>query len=190
MKHTFQYRASRGAGLRLFVLLAGLWCSGALSWSQSTAPKEHEVKAAFLINFAKFVEWPTNTFANSETPIRIGIMGEDALAEALTRMIQKQTAQGRRLEVRRGMTADESAQCQMIYFSKGSSPDWKFQLSELRGKPILTVGDLDDFAASGGVIGFNLVNKAVRFDINTSAAAMQQLQISSKLLAVARRVIQ
>jgi len=150
---------------------------------------EYDVKAAFLLNFAKFVDWPPKGFPDASAPLVIGIVGDDPFGAALPQLVQGQTALGRRIEVRHFKADEDCAACHLVFLSRSVAGRTEEILQRLKGRPVLTVSEKDDFVRQGGVIGFALVDKSVRFDINARAAEAADLKISSKLLAVARSVL-
>jgi hypothetical protein len=152
-------------------------------------PSEYEVKAAFLLNFAKFVEWPPKAFPDSNAPLVIGILGDDPFGDVLPKIVKDQTAQGRRIEIRYFKDDEDYGNCHVLFLSRSVADQTKDILQGLQGRPILTVSDKEDFTRQGGVINFALVEKTVRFDINAQAAEAADLKVSSKLFAVARSVV-
>lgn len=159
------------------------------SVARAAAPTEYEVKSAFLLNFARFVEWPTNVFSNASAPLIIGVVGAKEILDVLPRMTAQQTVRGRRFEIRELQPTDTGEDCQVLFIGRVAGTDGEALLRSLRGRPVLTVGETEDFNENGGVIRFLIVNKNVRFDVHTKAAAKAGLKISSKLLSVARTVI-
>jgi hypothetical protein len=151
---------------------------------------EDEVKAAFLLNFAKFVEWPSKAFHDSKAPFVIGIVGADPFGDALLQIVKGQTAQRRRIEIRHFKLAEDCGDCHLLFLSRSLVAQTDHILKRLEGRPVLTVSEKENFVRQGGVIGFAVVDKSVRFDINAKAAAAADLKVSSKLLAVAREVLQ
>jgi hypothetical protein len=155
----------------------------------AATPTEYEVKAAFLLNFARFVEWPAEAFADASAPLVIGIVGANDLAEVLPRVVASQTAQGRPIEVRHLQPSDDVGVCQVLFVGRSVDDSAESVLKSARNRPLLTVGETDTFNALGGIIRFLLIDKSVRFDVHSRAATDAGLKISSKLLAVARTVI-
>ena len=147
---------------------------------------EYQVKAAFLLNFAKFVDWPPAAFANSESPIAICILGKDPFGRSIDDLVQGEVVSGRKLIVRRISQAPAAQTCQIV-FTEQTGKDTAELLSSL-GPGVLTVGEGDDFVRQGGIIGFLIDSRHVRFDIDQKAAELADLKLSSKLLAVARAV--
>jgi hypothetical protein len=154
----------------------------------SAAPNlEDEVKAAFLLNFAKFVDWPPSAFAGPDAPIAICILGKDPFGGAIDELVAGETANGRKLIVRRIDRPPASGACQIV-FAGAPGKEAARLLSNL-GQGVLTVGEGRDFVRDGGMIGFVIDNRRVRFDINQGAAQAASLKLSAKLLAVARNVL-
>jgi len=148
---------------------------------------EHQVKAAFLLNFTKFVEWPQAAFGDEHSPITICVLGEDPFGGALDQIVEGEVVDGRRVIVRRLKEPPAAKQCQVLFVSPVIK-DVSQILSTVR-PGILTVGEEGDhFLRDGGVISFVIENRHVRFDINQSAAENEGLKLSSRLLRVARSV--
>jgi hypothetical protein len=148
-------------------------------------PLEYRVKAVFLLNFTKFVEWPEGTFGAPDAPLSICILGEDPFGRALDSVIEGETINNRRIVVRRIQRLPLPS-CQVLFMGRDEK-DISHTLAAVR-TGVLTVGEGDRFLREGGMIAFVLDNRRVRFDINQAAAASSGLQISSKLLNVARTV--
>lgn len=146
---------------------------------------EYQVKAAFLMNFVKFVEWPASTFREPDSPISICILGEDPFGKALDQLIAGESVNGRKVTVER-VKRTPPKNCQVLFLSRAERAIDK-TLPSL-GPGVLTVGEGDNFVREGGMIGFIIENRRVRFDINRSAAEKAELKLSSKLLSVARSV--
>ena len=151
------------------------------------APLEYQVKAAFLLNFTKFIEWPPAAFLDARSPLTICILGEDPFGTVLDQMVSGETLNGRQITLRRIQGLPEPKTCQVIFFHNSER-----NLSEtLAGLApgTLTVGEGDDFLRQGGIVAFVVENRRVRFDVNRGAAATALLTISSRLLNVARFVV-
>ena len=147
---------------------------------------EYDVKAAFLLNFTKFVEWPPESFADTNSPISICILGKDPFGHTLDDIVQGETVNGRKLAVRRIAQMPASNECQVVYVATNDHETGR-GLANL-GAGVLTVGDGESFIRDGGMIAFIVQNRRVRFDIKQSAADNAGLKLSSKLLSVARSV--
>lgn len=157
--------------------------------SQET-PKvsEYQVKAAFLYNFAKFVEWPDGTHSSADSPLRVGVLGKDPFGEILERTFKGRTAQGRSFSIARSDNPQDLLTCHIVFIRPPEEGTLIPLLKAFDGRPVLTVGEMEGFARSGGVINLYLQEKQVRFEINPTAAERAGLKISSKLLQLARLV--
>jgi len=174
-----------GALLPLCLLAALVLCLCRSLDAADAEPLEYRVKAAFLLNFTKFIEWPPSSFSSADSPFDLCVMGEDPFGRALDELVEGETVNGRKLEVQR-IRRDEAKNCQVLFIDNSEKEIPKI-LSGL-GPGVLTVGEGDGFLRDGGIIGFVIQNRRVRFDINQSAAEAARLKISSKLLIVARNV--
>jgi hypothetical protein len=163
--------------------VAGLLLRGSMAFGADDFP-EYQVKAAFLLNFIKFTDWPATAFADASSPVYICILGDDPFGSALDQVVSGETVNGRKVAVRRIKRTPESQACQVLFIVK---PD-KDTFKTLPGPGVLTVGEGESFIRNGGMIAFIVENRRVRFDINQSAADAGALKLSSKLLTVARAV--
>ena len=163
-----------------------LFCPTILFSQQYT---EYELKAAYIYNFGKFVQWPEETFKSPSDPFIIGIYGQNPFGDILQQTIQNKTLQNRSIIIVNVTTIEEAATCQILFIGKTN----KLQLSQINqglgNKPVLTVGDnIPEFCQTGGIINFTSQHSQKRFEINNKASARIQLIISSKLLALSRIV--
>lgn len=144
---------------------------------------EYQVKAAFLFNFAKFVEWPPPVDAVNE-PFTICLLG-DPFGPILDNTVRNENLDGRPLAIRRLTSADDPRQCQILFFRASETDDAPDILRTLDNAPVLTVGENANFIAVGGMIRFVQTGRRIRFEINPDAAERASLKISSRLLRVA-----
>jgi hypothetical protein len=172
--------------VQLVLGLGILLLSGA--WAQSPAAGEYQVKAAFLFNFAKFVEWPPSSFSDASAPLRICVFGRDPFGEELRNITNEKTVNGRKLEVNQVVDLQLARTCHIIFIASSETAQLKRILESLRGSNALTVGDTKSFTELGGMINFVLENDRVQFEVNRKAAEQAGLKISSKLLSVAKVV--
>jgi YfiR/HmsC-like len=150
---------------------------------------EHEVKAAFLFNFGKFVTWPSEAFKRDGT-LAIGVLGDDPIAEVLEHTVRDKQIQDRRIDIRRLRSAKEAGDsCQMVFIAAGERDRIGEILQVLGRSSVLTVSDMPDFVDRGGMISLLLDEKKVRFEVNLFAVEQAGLKMSSQLLKLARRVI-
>lgn len=149
---------------------------------------EYRIKAAFLFNFARFVEWPESKLGNDDSPLQICIFGDDPFGEILDETIQGKTVGTHPLAVLRSENINELKACEIVYMASNESARFASVISQLKGANTLLVNDHPDFINQGGMIRFVIVDRKLRFEINPDAAKREQLKISSKLLRVARIV--
>jgi hypothetical protein len=168
--------------LHLILLLLGAFF---ITDAQAPAFDEYQVKAAFLYNFAKFVEWPPGTFASPNDPVAICIVGQDPFGSALEDMVQGKKIGDRAFTVRRLRDTQQASNCQILFIGAGESKRTRALLETLKSTGILTVGETDDFTAAGGIIGLKLEGTRVRLQIAPETADRVRLRISSKLLGLA-----
>lgn len=159
--------------------------------SASEGDLEAKVKAAYLLNFTRYVNWPPEAFASLEDPFVICLLGAATLEPVLSRTLAGRQSQGRplvarRLEPRNGEVAAEG--CHVLFVGRQADPSPI--LGALRGRPTLTVGEQTGFLAAGGIVAFVIVDETVRFAANRSAAARSGLKLSSELLRVAHAIVQ
>lgn len=156
--------------------------------AQDSAPTEYQLKAAFLYNFAKFVDWPPHSFASAQSAFVICILGADPFGSAIDDTLRGKTVGDHAVLVQRDKEPVELRHCQIAFISSSEKRRLPEILAALQGANTLIVGDSDHFADSGGMIQLMLEQNHVRFAINTDAAESAGLRISSKLLAMAKLV--
>jgi hypothetical protein len=161
------------------------FCLPAMSLHAQQA-QEYQVKAAYLLNFTKFISWPADAFPDERAPFSICILGDDPFEGALDQLVRGEVVQGRKLVVQRIRRAPKPGSCQELFVSR-SEREVPAALDGL-GNGVLTVSDRPDFIHEGGIIMFVIEDRHVRFDINQRAAVSASLTISSRLLNVARSV--
>lgn len=156
---------------------------------QQDSAGEYELKAAMLYNLTRFVEWPPAAYPDPRAPTVLCILGQDPFGRSLTSIISEEVAKGgRRMEIRR-VQNDKSVQgCHVVYISSSERKSIVQILSALKGSSVLTVGEMAQFAARGGMIQFSLKEQQVHFEINLDAASEADLKISARLLLLARIV--
>ncbi len=157
--------------------------------AQGQSLDEYQVKAAFLFNFAKFVEWPAQTFRSPTDPINICILGQDPFGDALEHAVKGKTVETRVFLVPfRISEVHQASGCQILFISSTERKRVRAILAELKAPGVLTVGETEGFAVQGGMINFKLEDGRVRLEVNVEATERGQLRISSKLLNLAQIV--
>ena len=170
--------------IRTLVLLACL-LSACPGRAAETSLTEHQVKALFLFNFTKYVDWPAGTFLTASNPITIGVLGQDDIKSELTRAVAGKNVNGRAIVIRPITKESEIAGCQILFIAKSENSRLAEILRKIADQPILTVGEDDTFLPQGGIINLALKAGKVRPEINLQSAQTAKVQISSKLLSVA-----
>jgi hypothetical protein len=154
----------------------------------SQSPTEYQVKAAYLFNFLKFVEWPDDPAADPRGKWVIGFIGESPIGDELTHLAEGKNVLGRDLQVKKFQAADNLRECNILFISESEKKRLPPILGELRGSSVLTVADMDNFIGAGGMIQFVVEDARVRVAIDVGATSRARLKVSSKLLALARAV--
>jgi hypothetical protein len=147
---------------------------------------EYALKAAFIYNFAQFVEWPADSFDACDSPIVIAVVGDDPFRGGLERAVSDKRVRDHPFVVRYLRDDQPIDACHIAYIGTGDPRRRQSQLNALRGRPVLTIGEADRFLHDGGIIRFFIENNKVRFEVNLQAAERAGLKISSKLLKLAR----
>jgi YfiR/HmsC-like len=175
------------AVVRIFLLgiLLALRPTGAVAQVAS----EYDLKAAFLYNFTKFVEWPPTAFAAQSSQLKVCILGENPFGKILDSVIEGEEVQGRRLTLLRVDVLHNPDLCHILFVSRSERERIPAILAAVQGSPVLTVSETEGFVDRGGAINFKVLDGKVRFEINQSAAERAGLKMSSKLLRLATRVI-
>lgn len=178
-----------GVRAALLILLMMALLPTPLPAQTAPAPTEYHVKAAFLYNFAKYIEWPATAFAGNPDRLLICVLGEDPFGNVLDELVGGRTVLGRRTVVRRFTHAEDAQGCHILFVS--SSEENRIDpILRIVGKwHILTVGETDQFALRGGVIRFVTESNRARLEINMKAAEQAQLTVSAQLLKLAQIVV-
>ena len=165
------------------LLMSGV--TGGTSKSFADSLQEYQIKAAFLYNFAKFVEWPAAAFKDAQSTVTLCILGNDPFGDALDSLREK-TIEGRRLVIRRVSKIEEADRCHILFVSASEKESLSHILKVIRSWNVLTVGDTKGFAESGVMINLISIENKVGFEINLAAAEHASLKISSKLLKLGK----
>lgn len=187
---------------RLFPLLSGM-AKGLLGWlvagllgavAASSAPgaepvsKEYQIKAAFLYNFANFVQWPEQSFADADSPIVIGVLGSSPFGTELDKAIRGRSINGHRLVAIVVQTPAAARQAHLLFVAVTEDSKLDELKAALGGAPVLTVGEAPAFARQGGMITFVLRSDKLRFEINVGTAQKAGLKISAQLQKLATEI--
>jgi hypothetical protein len=167
-------------GLALLLL-----CAGVARQVSAEEPSEYQIKAAFLLNFIRFVEWPADAFKIAGDPVVVGILGKDPFDGALEQIVSNKTVNGRAVVIRRISDPAAARSCHVVFLAASETRRMSDVTSIVASRGLLIVGESDGFAERGGMINFILQDNHVRFQINPAAAERAGLKISSKLLQLA-----
>ena len=168
---------------RTLALLA-LVCPGS-AWG---APTEYDVKAAYLVQFTRFITWPAPDTLAVAGPLTIGVYGRDPSGGALRRTIEKRPVGGRTYRCVTVSTLDEARRCRLVYIPGGEEKRAGALADSLRAKGVLTVGETAGFFDAGGMLRMRVLDKRVRFDVNLGVLDAAGFQVSSNMLRVAELV--
>jgi hypothetical protein len=178
--------APRGLAFTALVLLL---TTVAPRLARGEASREYDLKAVLLYHFTQFVDWPDTAFASPDAPLVIGLLGRDPFGNVLDTLVAKETRGNRRIVVERIRHVEAAAHCQILFINVGDSRELPPIFNFLRGRPILTVGDVEDFAVRGGMIRFmKNPEEKITVRVNLDAAKAGGLTISARLLHVAEIV--
>jgi len=167
------------------LLLLLLVNAGLNPTAQASSSREYAIKAIFLYNFAKFVEWPSQAFEDSTTPIILCILGKDPFG-VLLKPIKDKTVKGKKIIIKYSPNIDDIEKCHVLFIGESEDKQLVRILARLRDWNVLTVSDIGDFAQRGGIIGLTKEKDEIHFEINLDASKMADLKISSRLLKLAR----
>ena len=159
----------------------------------SAASSEYLIKAGFIYNFAQLVQWPSAAFSQADSPIVIGILGTDPFGTSIDRVVENKKLDGRSLVVKRlrwSKDLKELTECNILFVGSSEKEHIPDLINMVKWLPILTIGETPGFAARGGIINLTLEDNKVRFEVNIGAAKQANLNISSRLLALAKIVPQ
>ncbi len=154
------------------------------AWAEDNIPREFEIKAVFLFNFAKFIEWPSSAFDGSDSPINLCILGENPFGATLDMVVSEEKAQGRMAQVIRLNSVKQSSQCHIVFISRSETGNEITILEALKNHPILTVSDIKDFSTRGGMIEFHVKDNRIRFIIDPDKIKSENLQVNVNLIRV------
>jgi hypothetical protein len=170
------------------VVLAVLWSALAVpAPAQRVSFEEREVQAVFLFNFAQFVDWPPDAFSSADSPVIIGVLGEDPFGSLLDQVVKGEVIRGRKLAVERFRRIEDIGRCHVLFISASEAERYEHIFAALRTKSTLTVGETENFS-SRGMIRFLTERNRVRLEVNVVVVKAAGLTISSNLLRAARIV--
>jgi len=155
---------------------------------QAEPSREYQLKAAFLFNFAQFVEWPASAFTAPDAPLIIGVLGDNPFGDVLEQIVQGERVNNHPLVVEHYRRVEDIASCHILFVGEPAASHPGPVFARLRDRSVLTVSDAGDFSRHGGMIGFVTEHNHIRLQINLEAATQASLTLSSKLLRPAEIV--
>lgn len=168
--------------------LAALCLVSTIAPAQGFTPSEYQVKAAYLYDFSRFVEWPAHSGSEKDPTFAICVIGKDPFGAILDATLAGEKREGQNLEARRISKAQEALACRILFIGTSEADHLKEILAQMKKATVLTVSDIPRFSESGGMIEFVLKDHKVRFDVNLTNATDAGLAVSSDLLKVALTV--
>ena len=182
---------AQGANVALYLVMTFAAMSGfrAEAAAPQSAPSQAEIGAAFIFNFAKFTEWPPQSFADGSTPVTVCFLGGQDVRSAFQSITAGKTVNGRLVRAHDVKSAAEIHACQIVYTDSPDIAVITGVLKNSRQCSALAIGTSDDFLLRGGMIRLLVESNRMRFDVNVGAAERTKIRLSSKLLALARSVV-
>ena len=175
-------------GSQILVIICLLLSGWMVSAGGAKSVGEYQVKAVFLYNFTKFVNWPTNADTSTNTPFVIGIVGEDPFGTTLDDAVRGEQMQNRPIVIRRFRSDEAIGNCQVLFIARSEKDRLGEVLEQMKGRATLIVADTVRAAEHGCMINLLLAQGSVKMEINQSLVEAAGLQVSSKLLSLARIV--
>jgi hypothetical protein len=179
-----KFRERVRAGFFIFGLWLLLFCLGSNAVRGQTISHEYPLKAVFLFNFAQFTDWPTNAFVAPDSPLVIGVLGDDPFGALLDDAVRDEIVNGRKFIVERYQRAEDIKTCHILFISQSETKRLDKIVSDLKGKPVLTVSDIENSAYRGVCVRFITENNKIHLRINMDSLKDANLTMSSKLLRV------
>jgi hypothetical protein len=167
------------------LVIVGILFGGSGLFAQKSKPQEYEVKATYLYNFARFVEWPSSSAAAKSDSFAICVLGQDPFGPALDAIVTGESIDGKAVLAKRVSKPQDAVSCRVLYISSSEESRLKEVLAALDKSGVLTVSDIPQFSQRGGMIEFTLQGNNVRFEVNLAIAENTGLTLSSELLKVA-----
>jgi hypothetical protein len=138
-----------------------------------------------VLNAARFVSWPTAAFGSADSPLVVGILGDNPFGSSLEDVVKGETVQQRRIVVRQ-VSLKEAPTVQVLFITHSEHDHVEHILQALGNSSVLTISEIEGFTQNGGMLGLALVNGKIRFDVNADAASRVKLKIGSQFLLLAR----
>jgi len=172
----------------IFALILALPLAGD-GQAADTQPTEYQLKAAYLYHFAQFVDWPPVAFAQPNSPLIIGVLGENPFGKDLPHTVEGKVLSNHPLVVQEYHSlAEMTNSCHILFISSSEKKRLPEIFAALKGTSVLTVSEVDHFTENGGMVNFVLESDRIRFQINETMVEKAGLKMSFKLLSLASKV--
>lgn len=175
--------------LKVYIALAAVFgivmLDSSPSRGETDSSREYLIKAAFVYNFAKFVQWPEDSFARSDAPLIFAILGEDPFGSAL-KTLEDKKVRGRAIEIRKTKRLEDLERSHILFVAPSEYQRVQAIMDKIAGWPVLAVSDIDGFAQQGGFIQLYVKESKIRFEVNSTTVNQSGLVISSQLLKLAQ----
>ena len=178
----------RGDVTRLVILLTLLFAPRSTT-AQACVPAEYRTKASFLTAVPSFIDWPEGAFTSAEAPFLVCVLGDFQFGTVLAELARNALPHARHIDVRWTRKDQELKNCHLLFVSKSEVKKYPKILYIVQGAGVLTIGETPDFLSAGGMLSLSFQSDSLRFEVNLVAANEAHLRVSSKLLALARRVV-
>lgn len=176
------------AGLLGFAIL-GVGPASSCWSAEAPVLREHALKAAFLYNFTKFVEWPTNSFRDTNAPFVVAVVGNSPCTAELEKIAKERKLNGRNIIIRAVTDVESIQDAQALFIAASADSRLKDWLAAVRGRNVLTIGESELFWKQGGTINFLIEGEKIRFEINMDQAEAAGLKVSAQLQKLAKTVL-
>ena len=176
------------SALWAFLVSALLWPCQPTAAAELAVSKEYQIKAAFLYNFTKFVEWPAEKFEGTNAPIVIGVLGKNPFGAVLAETVKDRKVNGRGIVVKQIDSVSEVKGLHVLFVTTAEVSRFEGLGDALREGSVLGVNESEAFLKAGGTLMFALENDKVRFDIDMNSAERAKLKVSAQLQKLARSV--
>lgn len=172
----------------LLVILIGVYGLSSHAADATPSLKAYQLKAVFLLNYGKFIRWPNSAFHSDQSSFLICVIGESPFRAALDAAAEGERIRGRAVEVRYTFLAENLDTCHAMFIARSERPRLSFLLERLKGLPVLTVSDVEDFIDQGGQVQFFTEHDNIRFTLHLDRLRALGLEPNANLLRIARVV--
>jgi YfiR/HmsC-like len=183
--HAFRKRA-----VAVFLVAVSVFTSPFVAIAQEYVPAQSRSKAAFLATFPNFVDWPDGAFSSQNAPLTACVLGDFRFGTTLAEVSRDASPHGRRISVRWIKNDEQIHGCHILFVSGSELSRYAKVIASVQGTSTFTVGETENFLAAGGMLSISFENEAVQFEVNLGSAREAHFHVSSRLLALAHRVVE